>query len=46
MSASLVQKVDRYIERQLEHHRRKTFVEELRELLIKHGVEYDPKYLV
>ena len=46
VSASLVGRVDRYIERQLEHHRKKTFVEELQELLMRHGVKYDPKYLV
>ena len=35
-----------YIERQPEHHRRRTFVEELKALLEKHGVQFDPKYLV
>ncbi len=43
VSASLVERVDRYIERQLEHHRKKSFKEELIELLEKHGVEYRSK---
>jgi len=46
VSASLMEKVSRYIERQEEHHRKLTFEEELRQLLEKHGVRYDPKYLV
>jgi hypothetical protein len=29
-----------------EHHRQRTFEQELRELLEKHGVQYDPKYLL
>ena len=37
--------VKRYIANQEEHHRRKTFREELIEMLDKAGVEYDPKYL-
>lgn len=34
-----------YIANQREHHRKKTFQEELIELLELAGVEYDPKYL-
>jgi hypothetical protein len=34
-----------YIENQAEHHKLKTFKEELIEMLDKHGVDYDPKYL-
>lgn len=34
-----------YIERQEEHHRRRTFKEEYLELLEKYNVEYDEKYL-
>jgi REP element-mobilizing transposase RayT len=45
VSASLREKVRRYIESQEEHHRKVTFIEELRRLLEKHGIEYDPKYL-
>jgi REP element-mobilizing transposase RayT len=46
VSASMVETVSRYIERQEEHHRKVTFVDELKQLLEKHGVEYDPKYLL
>ena len=35
-----------YIAAQEEHHRQRTFEQELRELLEKHGVQYDPKYLL
>ena len=34
-----------YIDNQEEHHRRKSFKEELLELLGKYDVEYDEKYL-
>ena len=34
-----------YVKRQEEHHRKKTFEEELRELLAEHGVPFDEKYL-
>ncbi|MDM7995491.1 MAG: IS200/IS605 family transposase [Acidobacteriota bacterium] len=37
--------VQEYIEKQKEHHRRKTFQEEYRELLQEHGVEFDERYL-
>ena len=37
--------VRRYIENQEEHHRQKSLLEELAELLQKAGVKYDPKYL-
>jgi len=46
VSASMIEKVRRYIEGQTEHHRKKPFVEEIKDLLERHGVEYDPKYLV
>ncbi len=46
VSASLRETVSKYIERQEEHHRKQTFVEELKQLLDKHGVQYDPKYLL
>jgi hypothetical protein len=38
--------VSRYIERQEEHHRKRNFKEELKALLARHGVNYDPKYLL
>jgi len=34
-----------YIERQEEHHRRKTFKEEYIEFLNKHGIAYDERYI-
>jgi putative transposase len=34
-----------YIDSQREHHQRKTFQEELLELLLKYEIEYDEKYL-
>ncbi|QDV47139.1 Transposase IS200 like protein [Stieleria neptunia] len=38
-------KVKGYIARQREHHRKRTFQEELMEMLDRAGVQYDPKYL-
>src|SRR5215472_14754817 len=38
-------RVMRYIANQERHHRKRTFKEEFVALLIKHGVEYDLKYL-
>jgi REP element-mobilizing transposase RayT len=46
VSATALPGVTRYIEHQEEHHRKKTFSEELEELLKLAGVEYDPKYLL
>ena len=34
-----------YIKNQQEHHRTKSFLEELRELLIAAGIEFDERYL-
>jgi REP element-mobilizing transposase RayT len=34
-----------YIKQQPEHHRRISFIEELRALLVEAGIEYDEKYL-
>jgi (p)ppGpp synthase/HD superfamily hydrolase len=45
VSASARTAVRRYIANQEEHHRKKTFREELVEMLEKAGVEYDPRYL-
>ena len=45
VSASARDAVKHYIATQAEHHRRKTFREELIEFLEKSGVKYDPKYL-
>jgi REP element-mobilizing transposase RayT len=45
VSASAVPQVDQYIQRQEEHHRGRTFEEEFRAMLDKHGVAYDPRYM-
>ena len=45
VSASSRPGVKKYIVNQAEHHRKKTFREELVDMLQKAGVEYDPKYL-
>jgi len=45
VSASLLETVKKYIARQEEHHRKKTFQEEYLELLKLSGVEYDERYL-
>ena len=44
-AASQLPAVVRYIQRQPEHHARRTFGEEYRLLLERFGVEYDPRYL-
>jgi REP element-mobilizing transposase RayT len=45
VSASQVPKTIAYINNQKEHHRKKTFQEEFLELLKKHGIEHDPRYI-
>ena len=35
-----------YVKNQEEHHKTKTFVEELKELLIEHKIEFDEKHLL
>lgn len=45
VSKSNVPAVVHYIQNQREHHRKKTFQEEYLELLEKHGIEYDQRYL-
>ena len=45
VSASQIEKVRSYIENQADHHKKKTFKDELAEILAKHGVDFDPKYL-
>ena len=45
VSASLLQRVKGYIERQQEHHHKKTFQDEYVELLRLSGLEYDERYL-
>ena len=45
VSKSAAARVENYIARQAEHHRRQTFEEELIALLDKHGIEYDRRYV-
>ena len=45
VSQSQVGRVRKYIQTQEEHHREKSFEEELLALLEKHGIEYDEEYL-
>lgn len=44
-SKSFVPLVKRYIDNQKEHHRRKSFREELINILDKSGIEYNPDYI-
>jgi putative transposase len=45
VSASQVPKTIAYINNQKEHHRKKSFHEEFLELLNKHGIEFDRRYV-
>ncbi len=45
VSPSAREAVREYIARQAEHHRKRSFREELVEMLAKAGVEYDERYL-
>ena len=36
----------RYVKNQEEHHKTKTFIEELKQLLIEYKIEFDEKYLL
>ena len=45
VSASNRNQVIRYIRNQEKHHQRRTFEEEFQQLLRKHGLDYDPKYV-
>jgi len=45
VSASVRDSVVSYIRNQETHHRKMSFQDELIQLLEKHGVEYDPKYI-
>ncbi|HWM25227.1 MAG TPA: IS200/IS605 family transposase [Chthoniobacterales bacterium] len=44
VSESMLSKVHRYIERQEEHHRRISFLEEFKVLLKAHGLPFDERY--
>ena len=45
VSQSSVEAVQRYIERQEEHHHKMTFQDELRTLFNRHGIEFDERYV-
>ena len=45
VSHSAINAVSAYIERQEEHHQKQTFQDEFRALLVRHGIEFDEKYL-
>jgi REP element-mobilizing transposase RayT len=45
VSQSQSGRVQRYIASQEEHHRRLSFQDELRQLLEKHGIEFDERYV-
>ena len=45
VSKSQEERLHSYIARQEEHHRKRTFMEELIAFLEAHGIEYDPRYL-
>jgi REP element-mobilizing transposase RayT len=45
VSQSLSETVKNYIAHQQEHHRRQTFEEEYLEILTRHNIEFDPKYV-
>jgi len=45
VSQSHVEQVQRYIERQEGHHRTRSFQDEFRTFLKRHGMEYDERYL-
>lgn len=45
VSESAVESVTRYLGGQEQHHRRMTFQEEFLELLKRHGIQYDERYL-
>jgi len=45
VSESHVDAVRKYIEKQEQHHRRRTFEEEFREFLKKYNVDYDERYV-
>jgi putative transposase len=46
VSASNSRTVREYIDHQEEHHRNRSFEDELKAILKKHGIAYDPEYLL
>jgi hypothetical protein len=45
VSPSQLEAVAQYVEAQQEHHRTRTFQGEYRELLHKHGINFDERYV-
>jgi REP-associated tyrosine transposase len=45
VSSSQLNAVLQYVESQEEHHRTRTFQQEYRELLRKHGIDFDEQYV-
>ena len=45
VSGSQVKIVRRYVRNQVEHHRKQSFEEEYRTLLLRHGIKFDERYL-
>lgn len=45
VSPSQLDALLKYVEAQKEHHRTRTFQEEYRELLVRHGVDFDERYV-
>ena len=45
VSPSVLPKVVAYVRNQQEHHKKVSFEEELKQLLERHGIEYDDRYL-
>jgi len=45
VSRSNVERVRRYVEMQQEHHKRVSFRDELAELLRKHGIDHDQRWI-
>ncbi len=45
VSKSNLPRLTEYIRTQREHHRKKTFKDEFVALLLRHGIEYDERYV-
>lgn len=45
VSVSQMQRTISYINDQKEHHRKRSFQEEFLDFLVKHGIEFDPRYV-
>ncbi len=45
VSQSMSEAVKRYISNQREHHRKQSFVDEYLTMLVKHNVEFEPKFV-